>query len=116
MSARASTLRRGMPPVLVALVAGAALLPIAARSREIESRARLLNESFPDAGHVRTVADRPATQRVEGTPREVFAWLRGIEAAPPPSAFTVDLSIVPSPGEEPTLVAELHTGSREIDR
>lgn len=105
-----------MPPVLVALVAGAALLPIAARSREIESRARSLNASFPVAGDVHTVAERAPTQRFEGTPREVFAWLRGIEAAPPPSAFMVDLSIVPSPGEEPTLVAELHTGSREIDR
>lgn len=116
MSLHASILRRGTPLALVALVAAAALLPIAARSREIESRARSLNASFADGGVLHTAAERAATQRVEGTPREVFAWLRGIEAAPPTSAFTVDLSIVPSQGEEPTLVAELDTGSREIDR
>lgn len=117
MNVRTSmVLRRALTAFAVAATGTALLLPIAARSRDVERRARSLNASFVEAGGASTAADRRTTQRVEGTPREVFAWLREIEAAPPTGAFTIDLSIGPPEGEESTLVAELHSGDWEIDR
>ena len=116
MTFAAWSTRRSVLAAAVAAAAGSALLlPIASRSREIELRARSLNASLAAEGTRHGRAAPTSTRRFEGTPREVFAWLREIEAAPPP-AFTVELSIATSGAEEPTLVAALHEGNWEMDR
>jgi hypothetical protein len=109
-------LRGFVAAVVAASAGGALLLPIAARSREIEARARIANARF-DRTSTRAGDDRHEhARRIEGTPRDVFAWLREIESAPPSAPFVIDLSIDRTSSGEPVLAAELHPQQPETDR
>ena len=104
-----SGIRRVVIAALVASAGSALLAPLAARSREIERRAELLNSSFEPA----TPKPPAAAARMEGTPREVFAWLRQIEMDPPRERFRVELAIESNQASATRLVAEVHPGRRE---
>jgi hypothetical protein len=109
--------RRGVAAAILAASAGGALLvPIVARSREIERRAEILNASLEADSGIRSGGVSEHFGRMAGTPREVFAWLRAIESDPPRGGFRVELSIDSSGGDATRLVAEVHPGRRENPR
>jgi hypothetical protein len=115
LSSRA--VRRGVVTAILAASAGTALLvPIVARSREIERRAEIFNASLEGDSAIRSGGGSEYFRRVAGTPREVFAWLREIEADPPREGFRIELAIDSSQGSATRLVAEVHPGRRENPR
>jgi hypothetical protein len=110
-------LRREALAAIVVASAGVALLhPILERSREVEARSQALNARFDGNSAKTRGVGRGEGGRIEGSPREVFAWLRAIEAAPPSDAFRIDLSIVRTHGDEFALVAELDHAAPEAVR
>jgi hypothetical protein len=109
--------RRGVVTAILAASAGTALLvPIVARSREIERRAEMLNARLEADSAIRSGGESADFGRAAGTPREVFAWLREIEADPPREGFRIELAIDSSQGSATRLVAEVHRGRRENPR
>lgn len=111
MTARLARPRRVPLAFTVVAIASASalLLPIARRSIEVEARAKAVNADLARAVRdSRTAGEAPSRPaRIEGPPREVFAWLRDLEASPP-ERLRLEVAVTRcAEGASPWLVAEL---------